>query len=179
MKIVKNTILASMLIAGLGSTAIADNLEEGSGKFAGLTWSPNTNDGTIEGYEFDGSGMLGFLGGNKKLITDSVGGYFDFDMSYETVDETDTSKKVIYSYTIANLGITYSPIDNLTLFGGIGYTWEKGKYTYYGTNYESDEDHNQINFHLGTMYKITDTFGLVVGYNTAPSAINYGFSVEF
>jgi hypothetical protein len=179
MKIVKNTILASMLIAGLGSTAVADGLENGSGTFGAVTWSPSTDGGTIEGYEFDGSGMIGFLGGNKKLITDNIGGYLGADVSYETVDETDTSKEAIYSYMIVNIGATYSPIDDLTLLGGIGYTWEKGKYTYYGTSYETKEDHNQMNVHLGAMYTLFDTWGLVVGYNTAPAAINYGVTFAF
>jgi len=97
MKIVKNTILASMLIAGLGSTAVADGLENGSGMFAALTWSPDTDSGTIEGREYDGSGMIGCVIGHKKLITDSIGAYFGGDFSYTKVDDTGTSSEAIYS----------------------------------------------------------------------------------
>ena len=180
MKIIKNTILASMLLVGIGSTAVAgDYLESGSGMFAALTWSPDTDSGTIEGKEYDGSGMIGVLIGHKKLITDNIGAYFGGDFSYTKVDDSGTSNEAIYSYRIVNVGATFTPMESLTLMGGIGYTTEHGEFSYYGTHYESEEDHSQMNFHIGGMYNITNQFGLVIGYNTAPSAINYGVSFSF
>ena len=179
MKNIKRTILISMFIVGLNSTAVADNLKSKSGIFGAFTWTPNTDGGSIQGYKFDGSGMVGAIVGHKKLITDNLGAYLGVDMSYTKVDDTGTSNEALYSYSIINIGVTFMPINRLTLIGGVGHSTEYGEYSYYGTHYKTDEDVSQTNLNFGVMYDITDNVGLVVGYNTAPSALNYGFSVTF
>jgi len=50
--------------------------------------------------------MIGFISGNKKMFSERVGLYGSFDMSYNTVDETETSDETIYGYRVFNIGVT-------------------------------------------------------------------------
>jgi len=178
------TILSQLtIVALLTSTITAEELssspQKSDGTFLALTWSPDTKDGTIAGYDLKGNGMIGLYGGKTNFISDKIGLYGGFDMSYNTVDETETSNEVMYSYRIINGGVTYSPTKNLTIMGGVGYSMESAEFMQYGINYQSIEDNDQINFNTEISYKIGDTYGIIVGYNSAPEAYNVGFIMSF
>jgi hypothetical protein len=168
------TLLNTALLAEETSSPLPSN-----GTFIALTWSPDTKDGTIEGQELKGNGMIGLYGGKTNFISDNLGVYGGFDMSYNTVDETETSHEVMYSYRIINVGLTYTPIKDLTLMAGIGYSIESAEFMQNGSNYQSIEDNDQVNFNAEVSYKIGDSYGVITGYNTAPEAFNIGFIMSF
>jgi len=176
-KITNSIILILMLVASVNSLAFAS--EDSDEVFGAFVFTPSTADGTIEGYELEGSGMLGFIYGNKKMFSENLGLYGSYDMSYNSVDETETSDKTIYGYRIFNIGLTYSPSDSIRILGGIGMSWEYGEFFYNGTHYESEEDKTQMNFHAGMAYNITDKYGVILTYNTASSSIGGGFTFNF
>lgn len=176
-KIMSSVMFASVLLVSASSSTFAN--EEGSRSFAAFVFTPTTADGTIEGYEFEGSGMLGLVLGNKNLFSDSLGLYGSYDMSYNSVDETETSNEAIYGYRIFNVGVTYSLFDSVTLLGGVGMSWEYGEFFYYGTHYKTKEDKTDMNIHAGLTYEITDKYGAIVTYNTASSSIGVGFVGSF
>jgi len=178
MKILKTVILSSLFLISGVSSLDAKGFDY-KDTFVALTWSPSTADGKIEGVPFDGSGMIGFVLGNKKIINENIGAYFGGDFSYNKVDETDTSYKATYNYKIVNLGVTFTMFDKLTLMGGVGYSTENAEFSSGGTYYKSDEKNTQTNFNFGVSYNILDDFGVVVTYNTAPSSIGYGLSLSF
>ena len=179
MKISKKVFMASLAVITITTSVIADEQIPLKGNtFGAITWSPNTKDGTIEGYNLKGSGMIGIYGGKKDYISDKFGLYGSFDASYNKVDDTQSSD-VMYSYRIFNVGATYTPMKDLTLMGGVGYSMENAEFMYYGENYRSIEDNDQINFNVEAMYNITDDIGLIAGYNTAPEAFNVGVSFSF
>jgi hypothetical protein len=178
MKILKTVILSSILLTSGVSSLNADFFDY-KDTFVALTWSPSTADGKIENVPFDGAGMIGFVLGDKKLISDNIGAYFSGDFSYNKVDETDTSYKVTYNYKIVNFGITFSMFDKLTLMGGIGYSSENAEFSSGGVYYNSDVTNTQTNYNFGASYNVLDNFGVVVTYNTAPSSIGYGLSFSF
>ena len=178
MKIVKIVILSSVLLTSGVSSLNAEGFDF-EDSFVALTWSPSTADGKIENVSFDGAGMIGFVLGDKKLISNNFGAYFAGDFSYNKVDETDTSYKTTYNYKIINLGLTFTMFDTLTLMGGIGYSTENAEFSSGGEYYKSDVKNTQTNFNFGVNYNIFDGLGMVVTYNTAPSAIAYGLSINF
>jgi len=176
-KITNSTILTLMLLANINSLAFAnEDMDEAFGAFV---FTPSTADGTIEGYEFEGSGMLGFIFGNKKMFSENLGLYGSYDMSYNSVDETETSDETIYGYRIFNIGVTYSPSDSIRILGGVGISWEYGEFFYEGTHYETEEDKTEMNFHAGVSYKITDKYGAILTYNTASSSVGGGITFNF
>jgi hypothetical protein len=176
-KIINSVLLSSLLLVGTSSSTFA-NETDNRGAFGAFVFTPNTADGTIEGYELDGGGMIGGVFGNKKLFSDSLGLYGSFDMSYNSVDETDSSD-AIYGYRIFNIGATYTPFDSVTLLTGIGISWEYGEIFSYGTHYKTEEDEINMNLHAGLAYTITDKYGAIVTYNTASSSVGIGIIWSF
>ena len=176
-KIISSVVLVSVLLVSTSSIACADE-ETSNGAFGAFVYTPSTADGTIEGYKLKGGGMLGFLGGNKSMFSETLGIYGSYDMSYNSVDETQTSD-AIYGYRIFNIGATYSPFDSVTLLGGIGVSWEYGEQFYHGNHYVSEEDTIKMNLHAGVAYNITDKYGAIVTYNTASSSVGIGVIVDF
>ena len=183
MKNMYKIMLAPLSIVTLLTTTIVaeetSSIKQPDGTFIAMTWSPDTKDGTIEGYDLKGNGMLGLYGGKTNFISNSLGIYGGFDMSYNTVDETGTSNEVMYSYRIINAGITYTPVKDLTLMVGVGYSMESAEFMQNGNNYQSIEDNDQVNFNTEVSYKIGDTYGIIAGYNTAPEAFNIGVIMSF
>ena len=176
-KIINSLLLTSLLLVGTSLSTFADEADNG-GTFGAFVFTPNTADGTIEGHELDGGGMMGGVFGNKKLFSDSLGFYGSFDMSYNSVDETESSK-TIYGYRIFNVGATYSLFNSVLLLGGIGISWEYGEGFSYGTHYESDENKRNMNFHAGLACNIIDNYGAMVTYNTASSSVGIGIGGNF
>ena len=170
-KITSLAILTYMLF--MNTTLLADDKT-----FSAFVYTPSTSDGSLEGYEFDGGGMLGMVFGNKKLFSDSLGSYGSFDMSYNSVDETDSSD-AIYGYRIFNLGVTYSPSDSVTLLAGMGISWEYGEMFSRGTHYETEEKEINTNLHIGLAYNVTDKYGAIITYNTASSSMGIGIIGNF
>ena len=188
MKTFKNAFLSlsTLTLLSLGSTThlIAEDLNttnkiKNDGTFVIATWSPDTKSGTISGYELKGNGMIGVSGGKKNLFSDSVGGYIGFDKSYNSVGEDGRSNEVMYAYTIFNAGLTFTPTESLMLMAGVGYSQESAEYADNGTHWISIEDNDQINYNFEVSYKITEKYGIVAGYNTAPEAYNVGVEVSF
>jgi len=178
MKILKTIMLSSVLLIATNSS-LYGGVFSADDAFLTLTWSPSTSDGEIDGNQFDGAGMIGFTIGKKSLISEKIGAYFGGDFSYNKVDENDNSSQIVYSYKIVNLGLTFTPIDSLTLMGGIGYSTENAKFVSQGDFYESDKKNSQKNFNATIMYDISDGLGVALSYNTASSSIGYGLSINF
>lgn len=181
-KIYKTILTPLSIVTLLATTITAEEISsspQSDGTFIAMTWSPDTKDGTIEGYDLKGNGMIGLYGGKTNFISHNIGLYGGFDMSYNTVDESQTSHEVMYSYRIINGGLTYSPTNNLTFMGGVGYSMESAEFMQNGNNYQSIEDNDQINFNAELSYKIGDTYGIIAGYNSAPEAYNVGFIMSF
>jgi len=174
---ISSVVFTSVFLIGTSSITCADEISNG-GSFGAFLFTPSTADGTMDGYSLDGGGMLGFVFGNKSMFSETLGFYGSYDMSYNSVDETQTSD-AIYGYRILNVGATYSPFDSLTLLGGIGVSWEYGELFYYGTHYVSDEDKINMNLHAGISYNITDKYGAIVTYNTASSSVGIGILGNF
>ena len=155
-------------------TVLADD-----GTFGAFVITPETADGTIEGYNFDGTFMLGIYGGNKKKFSDNLGYYGGLDMSINTIDETETSDNAIYSYSNINMGVTYSLTNEFSLIGGVGISIQSGQFVYYGSDYETKENKTRLNLQAGVIYDITDKFGALLKYDTASSSIGGGITFNF
>ena len=170
--IIQKLILTSIMtpiILNAGGVEIAND------RFVSLVYTPTTADGTIDGYKYDGTFMLGIYGGNKKEFNKNMGYYGGLDMSVSMVDDSDTSNKPIYAYSNINIGATYSLIDSLTFLGGLGVSIQRGQYFYYGDEYETDNE-IKLNAQIGVMYNIFDKFGVVLKYDTASSSIGGGLT---
>jgi hypothetical protein len=62
---------------------------------------------------------------------------------------------------------------------GVGYSQESAEYADNSDYFVSIEDNEQMNYNFEAIYNITNKYGIVVGYNTAPEAYNVGVSVSF
>jgi hypothetical protein len=123
--------------------------------------------------------MIGVSVGKKNFFSEKIGGYLGFDKSYNSVGEDGQSHEVMYAYTIFNAGLTFTPVKELTLMAGVGYSQESAEYADNGDYFVSIEDNEQMNYNFEAIYNITNKYGIVVGYNTAPEAYNVGVSVSF
>jgi len=161
-------ILSSILIvSSICSMGIADEISE-DGKYSMEIFDPVSHDSdsfvalTIPVESSNGG--FSIFGGNRNLIMDGIGTYLG--LQYFSTSESDNITK---EGDIFNVGLTLDFIENITLLGGMGWI-----YNDYNREYTKSENYN-----LGIMYNLTDKLGVTVGYDTAPSVINCGFSMYF
>ena len=176
-KIINSVVVASLLLLGTTSSIFGNEVE--GGNFGAFVITPETADGTVSGYQLDGTFMLGLYGGDKQMFGENLGLYGGFDISVNTTDETDTSDKAIYSYTNINLGVTYGLSKELTLLGGLGLSMQEGQFVYYGTRYKTKADENELNFQVGVMYEFADRLGALIKYDTASESVGGGITYSF
>lgn len=177
-----NIAIMSTLIFSTTATSVAQAKEsnkQGAKNFGAIILSPNTKSGTIYGKKFKGDSILGFYIGRKKMFFNRVGLYGGYEFSPKQVDINGNSKKISYTYSIFNLGLSYSIGDKFTLMTGVGKSKEKASFVLNGSLYESKESKTKTNHNVSAMYRIGKNAGIIAGYNSAPSAYGLGISFEF
>ncbi|RKZ52535.1 MAG: hypothetical protein DRR16_27730 [Candidatus Parabeggiatoa sp. nov. 3] len=176
----RTVFIICIFIASIGKSVYAQDDSNSAlkkGTFAYIVYAPTAKGGTIEGYEFDDTHYLG-LGFGKINKPRSLGYYIDFKATPNIVNDSGNSDAT-YRYLIANAGVTFSLTDSLAVLGGIGFSIEDGSFMSSGDLYASEEKNYNINVNLGAMYNITQSFGVVVGYDTSSSAPSFGVSLSF
>ncbi len=178
MKNVRNISIACAFVASIGQVTYADDSPNSSAKrgyFVYGVYAPTAKGGNIEGYQFDDTNYLGLGVGytNKKLR--SLGYYIDMKFTPDIVNDSGDSD-LTYRYLMMNAGVTFNVIDNLALLGGIGVSLQDGSFMRYGDHYSTKEKNTEFNLNFGAMYKITQSFGVVGGYDTSSSAYSVGIA---
>jgi hypothetical protein len=180
MNIYKKALLSMLILSSSTSIVIAEETFRSEKKnFGAITLSPSTKDGVIYNQKFDGDAILGFYVGRKKMLFNTVGLYGGYEFSPKKVDVNGNSRKISYTYSILNLGLTFSLGDKFTLMTGVGKSKERASFVAYGTLYESKESKTKNNYNVEAMYRIGKSVGVIAGYNSAPDAYNLGLSFAF
>lgn len=158
----------------------------------GVLMSQDTDNVMIDGRIFEGDGITSLviapqfsnsqLGGYL-----SVGGTFGRSEDEKQKDEENKDFKNSMSYRVANLGVTYSPISNVTFLGGVGYAQSEGKY-YHNIQYDNrnrvtfDTSHTKkdrgINYNGGINLSY-DNFGVIAMYDSYPKVFSVGISYKY
>jgi len=92
---------------------------------------------------------------------------------------TDGNSDLIYRYLMLNAGVTFSFADRFALLGGIGYSIQDGSVVRNDTRYTTEESNADFNVNVGAMFKLTESFGLIAGYDTSASAYSMGLVIGF
>lgn len=117
---------------------------------------------------------IGFGFTNKKPR--SLGYYFELKGTPDIINESGNSD-FIYRYVMLNAGVTFNLTDRFTLLGGVGYSIQDGSIVRNNIRYTTDETNADLNINLGAMFKLTQSFGLIAGYDTSASAYNFGITL--
>ncbi|KHD08579.1 hypothetical protein PN36_22635 [Candidatus Thiomargarita nelsonii] len=107
----------------------------------------------------------------------SIGYYMDIKFTPDIV--TDGNSDLIYRYLMLNAGVTFSFADRFALLGGIGYSIQDGSVVRNDTRYTTEESNADFNVNVGAMFKLTESFGLIAGYDTSASAYSMGLVIGF
>ena len=174
----RKTILSIALVSITTQVVMVEAFAD-SKNFAALAVSPNSKSGTINGREFDGAPILEFYIGRKKMFFNTIGLYGNYGMTVYEADLDGYSDEIAYTYSIFNLGLTYSLGDRFTLMTGIGKSKERAEFMYANKVYQSKASKTKTNYNLEAMYRIGKSVGIIAGYNSAPGAYNIGMSFEF
>jgi len=186
MKKLNTILLLSLIVANMTTVVFADTNHD---MFIAMTFTPSITSELKDKTADSSSQMLGVYIGHKSLISEKIGMYIGFDTTlnepYATWEPT-----IYHNYTIFNAGLTFSPIKQLTVLAGVGYSSDKvsekiliDRYFYYDDLVDVEdikdlEKNNDINFNMELMYEI-NRFGIIAGYNSAPKAFNIGLSFSF
>ena len=158
----------------------------------GVLMSQDTNSVMIDGRKFEGDGITSLVVA-PKFSNSKFGGYLSvggtFGRSEDKRKKDEKNKKFTndMSYRVANLGLTYSPISNITFLGGVGYGQSEGKY-YHNMRYDN---HNRITFDRsrtkkdrGINYNAGLNFsykkwGIITMYDSYPKVFSVGISYKY
>ncbi|MEN8218787.1 MAG: outer membrane beta-barrel protein [Pseudomonadota bacterium] len=176
---VKNILIACAIAAYAGQMAYAaDDSPSKRWGFAYLAYAPTAQGGSIEGYQFDDTDYLGLGLGYVSKKPRSIGYYMDIKFTPDIVSGSGNSD-LIYRYLMLNVGVTFNLADRFALLGGIGYSIQDGSVVRDDTHYETEESNADFNVNVGAMFKLTQSFGLVAGYDTSASAYSLGLAIGF
>jgi len=155
----------------------------------GVLMSQDTDTAIIDGRTFEGDSIASLVIAPKFSNSDfggylSVGGTFGRSEDERKKDEENNDFKNNISYRVANLGLTYSPISNITILGGVGYGQSEGKY-YHNIRYDNhrrvkfDTSHTEkdrgVNYNAGLNLSYKN-FGIIAMYDTYPKVFSVGIS---
>lgn len=179
----KQKVYLSVGILLLQTTLMAEGL-------ASILISQKTKDSVIENKNFDGENLYSFLWGSTDFLSSSLGSYITIGGTVDFRSDEDKQRDEksgdfdnYLSYNVYNTGLTYTPTNNLTLLGGVGYGQSKGKYYQKNTtsnNYSElvTEKEKGVNFNLAVNYYYK-SIGLVAMYDTFPKVFSVGVSYNF
>jgi len=179
----KQKVYLSLGIIFLQTTLMADGL-------ASILVSQKTKDSVIENKNFDGESLYSFLWGSTDFLSSSLGSYITIGGTVDFRSDEDKKRDEksgdfdnYLSYNVYNTGLTYTPTNNLTLLGGVGYGQSKGRYYQKNTtsnNYSElvTEKEKGVNFNLAVNYYYK-SIGLVAMYDTFPKVFSVGISYNF
>lgn len=177
---IRNILIASTLMLFIGQAAYAaddySKTAQKRGYFSYLVYAPSAKGGTIEGYQFDDTSYLGIGIGFTNKKPRSIGYYADIKFTPDIVNESGNSD-LTYRYIMLNAGVTFNLTERFTLLGGVGYSIQDGSIVRYDTHYSTEETNADFNINLGAMFKLTQSFGLIAGYDTSASAYNFGLTL--
>ena len=158
----------------------------------GVLMSQDTDSVMIDNRKFKGDGIISLVIAPKFSNSNfgrylSVGGTFGRSDNEREKDEKNKKFTNDMLYRVANLGLTYSPISNITFLGGVGYGQSEGKY-YYNIRYD---DRNRImfytsrtkkdrgvNYNAGLNFSYKD-WGIITMYDSYPKVFSVGISWKF
>ena len=158
----------------------------------GVLMSQDTDTAIIDGRTFEGDSITSLVIAPKFSNSDfggylSVGGTFGRSEEDRKKDEENNDFKNNISYRVANLGLTYSPISNITILGGVGYGQSEGKY-YHNIRYDNhrrvkfDTSHTEkdrgVNYNAGLNLSYKD-WGIIAMYDTYPKVFSVGISYNY
>ncbi|HFU76155.1 MAG TPA: hypothetical protein ENK66_07910 [Arcobacter sp.] len=154
--------------------------------------SQDTDNVIIDGRTFEGDSITSLVIAPKFTNSQfggylSVGGTFGRSEDEKKKDEENKDFKNSMSYRVANLGVTYSPISNVTFLGGVGYAQSEGKY-YHNIQYDNrnrvtfDTSHIEkdrgINYNGGINLSYNN-FGIIAMYDSYPKVFSVGVSYKY
>ena len=158
----------------------------------GVLMSQDTDSVMIDGRTFEGDGITSLVIAQKFSNSEfggylSVGGTFGRSEKERAKDEKNKKFKNNMSYRVANLGLTYSPISNITILGGVGYGQSEGKY-YHNMRYDNrnrvkfDTSHTEkdrgVNYNAGLNFSYKD-WGIITMYDSYPKVFSVGISYNY
>jgi hypothetical protein len=158
----------------------------------GVLMSKDTDSVMIDGRTFEGDGITSLVIAPKFSNSKfggylSVGGTFGRSEDERQSDEENKDFKNNMSYRVVNLGVTYSPISNVTFLGGAGYGQSEGKY-YHNIRYDNrnrvkfDTSHTEkdrgINYNAGLNFSYKN-WGIITMYDSYPKVFSVGISYNY
>lgn len=163
-----------------------------SENLVGVLMSQDTDSVMIDGRTFEGDGIISLVIAQKFSNSEfgiylSVGGTLGRSEDERAKDEKNKEFKNNMSYRVANLGLTYSPISNITILGGVGYGQSEGKYyhniRYYNRNrVKFDISHTEkdrgVNYNAGLNFSYKD-WGIITMYDSYPKVFSVGISYNY